>query len=100
MRESRGSMRPSTSLNLSGVPQTTLAQEVRLRQSASGTGPAFCSAGSGTAYSPTGEVTTCTPRSGVDPVASEPVLVRDQVSSCEERPVPLASSAALVLRKY
>src|SRR3954452_13356187 len=49
---------------------------------------------------PTDEATTWTPRSGVEPAAKDLVLVNDQVSSCEDRPVPLASSAALVLRKY
>src|SRR4051794_11666690 len=71
-----------------------------LRQSASGTGPTFCSARSGNAYDGTAEATTCTPRSGVEPVASDLVFVSDQVSSWLELPVPFASGAAFVLRKY
>ena len=71
-----------------------------LRQSACGTDPTFWAASSGNAYVGTAEDTTWTPRSGVEPVASDVVLVSDQVSSWSERPVPLASGAAFVLRKY
>src|SRR5512146_658378 len=100
IRESRESSGRSDSLYLSGVPSAILAHAVRLRQSASGTEPAFWSAGSGTAYLPTVELTACRFRFGSPTLSSEPVFVSDQVRSSVELPLPFASAAALVLRKY
>src|SRR6185369_17214421 len=97
--ESSESSGRSVSLYLSGVPSAALAHEVTLRQSASGTEPTFWSAGRGTAYLPTVLLTTWTPRFGVL-LTREVVLVRDQVNRSVDVPLPFASSAAFVLRKY
>src|SRR4029079_10019105 len=102
MRESRESRGRSVSLNLSGVPDTALAHHVTFKQSASGTGPTFCSAEIRTAEGQTVELTT---RSTSAPglVAIDAVFVSDQVNrslDCSEPFGPCASSAALVLRKY
>src|SRR3954451_7544898 len=99
MRASSVSRGRSVSLNLSGVPSVSLAHAVTFKQSASGVGPAFWSAGGGTAYLLTVELATWKPRFGA--VARLAVLVSDQVSRCVDAPVVLlASSAASVLRKY
>src|SRR5256885_7181293 len=98
MRESRLSSGRSLSLYLSGVPSVAFAHAVMFRQSASGVGPAFWLAGIGTPYVPTVDPTTRSATAGAD--ARLPVLVSDQVSRVSEVPVPFASSAAFVLRKY
>src|SRR3954470_21740020 len=100
IRVSSESSGRSVSLNLSGVPDTALAHAVTFRQSASGVGPAFCTAGSGTAYGLTVDFATCTLSAGATPELSDAVLVTDHVSRSLDVPVPLASSAAFVLRKY
>src|SRR4051794_40266960 len=98
MRESRLSSGRSVSLYLSGVPSVAFAHAVMFKQSASGVGPSFWFAGGGTAYMPTGDWTALSTTCGAD--ARVLVLVSDQVSSELELPLPFASSAAFVLRKY
>src|SRR4051795_13251582 len=91
IRESSESSGRSVSLYLSGVPDTVFAHHVTLRQSASGTGPAFCTAGSGTAYAPTVDFVTCRFSAGAAPEFNDAVLVTDHVSRSLDVPVPLAS---------
>src|SRR3954468_23304409 len=99
MRASSVSSGRSVSLNLSGVPSVSLAHAVMFRQSASGTGPTFWSAGNGTAYLLTVELVTWKPSVGAP--ARLDVFVSDHVSRSVDEPSVLpVSGAAFVLSKY